>query len=336
MRDFLKGQILENKAKTVLVLKGGQSTEHEVSLRSAEYLVQLLTKKYTVLEVFIDKNGQWFFNRKPCSLRGQVLHTTSGEVPFDVLIPNACHGIPGETGHLQAMAELFSIPYIGPDYESCLMCFNKGMTKLWLKEFNIPVVDSIILTEANDPRGLTFFDRYQAAFVKASNQGSSVGCYPVKKRDDLEQKILEAFQFSDSVLLEELLTPREFEISVYEFEGQLHASHPAEIHPPQGDFYSYKEKYDNESRTGLTLKADLANEQVILIQSLAKKAFKVLGLSGFCRVDFFISGDKILFNEVNTLPGMTSISQFPKMIEENGHSFADFLSYHIEKSAPAS
>lgn len=320
-------------SKNILFLKGGGLEEHEVSLVTAEFLKSQIPESYHIFEVLLDKDQVWKHKDQPCEITfDKKLVQGSDSIDIDLVVP-CFHGYPGETGHIQSFLEMIQLPYIGCSSESSQICFNKVVTKLWLDKLDIPVTPFLILNNIDDKKveRAEFFKSHQDLFVKASNQGSSVGCYPVKSGEDLDSAIKNAFQYSNFVIIEKLVTPRELEISVYDYEGSIRASWPCEINCPD-KFYSYDEKYSQDSDTSTVLKAQLEKSVVEKIQSHAINAFESLNLEHFCRMDFFLVGDQIYLNEINTFPGMTPISMFPKMIEEDGINFKDFINYHIDKS----
>lgn len=320
-------------SKNILFLKGGGKDEHEVSLVTAQYLKSQISSDHKIFEVTLEKDQTWQMQGSPCEINFQKeLIQGPHKFKIDLVIP-CFHGYPGETGHIQAFLEMIQIPYIGCSYEGSLICFNKVLTKLWLEKAGIPITPFLILNNKEDKKveREAFINEHKEVFVKASNQGSSVGCFPVRDKSKLNQAIDEAFQFSDFVLLEKLVSPRELEISVYDYKSEIKASWPCEINCPD-KFYSYEEKYSNESKTSTVLKADISENIAKQIQEYAKAAFNSLNLEQFCRMDFFLVDEQIYLNEINTFPGMTPISMFPKMIINDGISFEEFIAYHIEKS----
>jgi D-alanine-D-alanine ligase len=174
-----------------------------------------------------------------------------------------------------------------------------------------------------------FLTQYGKVFIKASSQGSSVGVYPAASNDELNQAIEKAFKLSPYILIEKAIKGRELEISAYEFKGQLQLSYPGEIVCPD-KFYSYEEKYSNNSVTETHIKAQgLTDKNVQDLKAFAKAAFIGLKLRHLSRIDFFLEGENIYINEINTFPGLTPISMFPKMMEAQGHDFDEFLSETI-------
>jgi len=247
---------------------------------------------------------------------------------IDIAVP-CIHGPPGETGDIQSYFELLKIPYFGPGPEASKLCFNKVSTKLWLDALGIANTPFLFLadkTPATIEKIKQFHQKHGAVFVKASNQGSSIGCYPVAKNQNVMEAIDKAFQFSPYVLVEKSVTARELEISVFNYQGKIHTSYPGEINCPSR-FYSYEEKYNPASKTTTEIKAPgLTEKQVDVMKAMAKNAFQGLKLRHLSRVDFFLTDDnQIYLNEINSFPGMTPISMFPKMMEASGVTFADYL-----------
>lgn len=324
--------------KNVLLLCGGGGSEHEVSLVSVKHIQDCLTKidfvNVTMIEInkagdWVDASGKKYMLDTKKFLRSMD-HSDAG-MKMDVAIP-CIHGYPGETGELPAYFEMIGLPYLGCNSETSKMCFNKITTKLWATALGVPNTPYIFLaadTVESAERVKGFQALYGDIVVKASNQGSSVGCFLVEKGKDPVSTVKEAFKFSPFVLVEKRMKPREIEVSVYEFDGKLQISYPGEIICP-GSFYSYEEKYSKGSQTTTTTKAeDLTSEQVRLITDYSSKLYHGLKLRHLSRVDYFLDEGTIYLNEINTFPGLTPISMFPKMMEANGHLFKDFLSQHI-------
>lgn len=325
----------------VLLLCGGGSAEHEVSLRSADFLEQQLAALpgVAVTRVEMQKDRWLAADGTECSL-GLNRHLLTGDKTFlvDYVVP-CIHGYPGETGDLQSMLELAGLPYLGCGPEASTLCFNKISTKLWLSAVGIPNTPYLFLTEASTnslqqaKQALTNWGR---VFVKAASQGSSVGCYVASTEAELIQAIDDAFGYSEQVLIEKALKPRELEVAVYQYGDELIATHPGEICVPQDRFYSYEEKYSKASHTTTSLEpAGLTESQITTMQQLALKAFRQLNLRHLSRVDFFLTEEgEILLNEINTFPGMTSISMFPQMLAHHGHHFGLFLQQILQRAVP--
>lgn len=324
----------------VLLMCGGDGSEHEVSLTSANFLEEQLAKieNLTVTRVTLHKNGWVTSNGQACFLAGDrsLVINGSAAAKIDYAVP-CIHGFPGETGDIQSYLEMLGIPYLGCPSEGSKLCFNKVSTKLWLSGLGIPNTPYVFLSE-NDPSAHAeahqAMRKWGSVFVKAASQGSSVGCYKVTDLANLSDSINEAFGYSDQVLIEKAVKPRELEVAVYEYKGELIATKPGEILTAAGTFYTYDEKYGAGSGASCAVEAqNLSESQIGTIRELAAKAFKHLKLKDLSRVDFFLTeDDEILLNEINTFPGMTPISMFPKMLAHHGENMVDFLRDRIESA----
>lgn len=322
--------------KNLLLLKGGGSQEHDVSIESAKYLKSLIDPEfYAIHEVEINKDNHWVRcddqHLVELNFKRELTSITDGKKTIiDVCIP-CIHGFPGETGHLQAFFELIQLPFIGCEYEASSLCFNKVSTKLWLEKLSIPTTPFMVINDSSQPtldKIEEFFRQNGAIFVKASNQGSSIGCFPLDSLSELKDTVDKALSLSDFALVEKKLEPRELEVSVYETDAIINVTAPSEILTP-GHFYSYEQKYSKASKSQTLIRATLTPQQELLIKELALKAFKGLNLRHFARIDFFLAEGELLLNEINTFPGMTSISMFPKMIEAHGQSFKEILNKQL-------
>jgi D-alanine-D-alanine ligase len=313
--------------KKVLLICGGGSTEHDVSLVSVKHIKECLSNipDINLTTVEIHKSGEWLDEAG----NNFILEPKK----FDVAIP-CIHGYPGETGDIQSYFEMIGLPYLGCNSETSKMCFNKITTKLWataLGVANTPYFFLSDLSEENLQKAKAFHKLHGDIVIKASNQGSSVGCYLVEKDKEALETIKKAFSFSPFVLIEKRMFPREIEVSVYEFDGKLQISYPGEIVCPS-KFYSFEEKYSHDSQTTTDTRAkNLTSEIVNTITEYSTKLYHGLKLRHLSRIDFFLEGNQVYLNEINTFPGLTPISMFPKMMEANGHSFKAFLSQHINQ-----
>lgn len=308
-------------SKNVLLICGGGGSEHEVSLVSVKHIQDSLGNlpdiNLTTLE--IKKSGDWI------SYSSEIAKT-------DYVIP-CIHGYPGETGDLQSFLEMMGVPYLGCNSETSKMCFNKITTKLWATALGVPNTPYYFLSDLSEKslgEARSFISEHGDVVIKASNQGSSVGCYLVEKGDDFLPSIKTAFSLSPFVLIEKRMYPREIEVSVYEYDGKLQISYPGEIICPS-KFYSFEEKYSQASLTTTETKAqNLSEEMVKTITEYSARLYHGLKLRHLSRIDFFLEGEAIYLNEINTFPGLTPISMFPKMMEASGHSFKTFLTQHID------
>lgn len=315
-------------SKNVLLLKGGGGTEHEVSLISAKYLESQI-KGHTIFSVELTADKKWLLNNEEVFLdfKKQLIKESDKTTISNIDFAIPCfHGYPGETGEIAAFFDLIKLPYMGCNNEASIHCFNKITTKLWMHTIDVPTVPFVYATT---PKVLghvvEFFEKHNDLFIKASNQGSSVGCYQAKTREELDQAILKAFNYSPYVLVEKTVKARELEIAVFEYKGDVFATKPGEIVCPDG-FYDYEEKYSNDSKTETKVEAELDEQIITQMRAYAIKAFKVLGLRHLSRIDFFLTSDgEIYLNEINTFPGHTPISMFPTMMENYGVKYSDYI-----------
>ena len=323
----------------VLLVCGGNGSEHEISLISASYVEEKLKSipefklTYAVLDQgqFKTREGETLiFDDKGNMLQGEsVTHV-------DVVIP-CLHGKPGETGDIQSFFNLHQIPSIGCQAQSSRVCFNKVLTKLCLTAFDIPNTPFVILgnfDEENLNKAFKFFEKEQDVYVKAASQGSSIGCYHVQDLSELKDSIAEAFAYSDSVIIEKTIPHRELEVAAFEIDGKIQISTPGEIIMPSDVFYTYDEKYSKSSGTVTTVEPKGLDPQVIeQIRSYAYKAFVYLKMQDLCRIDFFLSDKgEVILNEANTFPGMTPISMFPKLVEHMGYDMAEFFKQAVMRA----
>lgn len=319
--------------KNVLVIKGGGASEHEISLISSKYIEEKIDRKlFEVFPVEIDKNFKWKYDGLECELNfNKELIFKDSKIKIDAVIP-CLHGFPGETGNIQSYFELIGLSYFGCNPESSLLCFNKLATKLFLESIGIKTTPYIQLQNEEDTESAaTFIKANGTCFLKATNQGSSVGCYQIQSFEDLKKNIKDAFTHSPFVILEKAIDGRELEVSAFEYNNEIIITAPGEIEC-ESDFYSYEEKYSNESKTKTITQATGISEDLLKeINRQATLAFKALKLRHLSRIDFFLSSnDEVFINEINTFPGHTSISMFPLMMEASGVKYSDFLNQHLE------
>ncbi|MCE0558943.1 D-alanine--D-alanine ligase [Motilimonas sp. E26] len=329
----------------VLLLSGGESSEHEVSLRSASFIAQQLSQRPEIQlqQVVISKTGQFLDSQQaPCQLNmDKQLRLSSGEaIAIDFVIP-CIHGYPGETGTIQSYFELIKLPYLGCGPEANNLCFNKISSKMWFDALGVANTPSLFLTELNADtlnQVEQAFDNWGSVFIKAASQGSSVGCYAVNDKSELSDKLSQAFTFSDYVLVEKTIKARELEIAAYEYQGEVIATVPSEIICPDNTFYTYEEKYAADSHSLTQVAAqNLTAEQIAQMQAYAITVFKGMKLRHLSRIDFFFTTEgEILLNEINTFPGMTKTSMFPQMLANHGHQFSDYLWDIIKRAVPYS
>jgi D-alanine-D-alanine ligase len=327
----------------VLLICGGGSKEHEISLRSATYIYEQLQHDPSIRLHYLeigkdgvrrDKEGNY------CELRksGELIKNGSEKIFLNFAIP-CIHGYPGETGDIQSLFDMMELPYLGAGPEASKICFNKVSTKLWLDRLDIPNTpwEFLYSDSAEQIQKATKFFHQQGGklFVKASSQGSSVGCYSVQSEEELAKAIKDSLTLSPYCILEKSLNARELEVAVYEHGGEIIATAPGEILAPSDDFYTYEEKYSDSSSSSTEVKAiNVSADEIKIIKDYAIKAFKQLKLKHLARVDFFLDPELgLLLNEINTFPGHTSISMFPTLMENNGLAYKEFISSIIKDSA---
>jgi len=343
---------VQNPKLIVAVLYGGRSGEHEVSLRSAGSVISHLDRnEFEILPIGIDREGRWHLNSLDhCDASNLVISTPgSQEVVFlsswgsrrgklksistdqpivevDIIFP-VLHGPLYEDGALQGAMELSGIPFVGCGVLASSVGMDKDFTKRIIN--GCPEVEpvpylSIYRRHWDQDPGLfeekVVRDLGLPVFVKPANLGSSVGIHLVKNKENLRSSISDAFRFDDKILVEKGLSIREIELAVLEDSEDsadpIKVSLPGEIRPRDG-FYSYEVKYLDESGAELYAPADLPIEIVERSQRIARNVFELLECSGLARVDLFYeeSSGKIYFNEINTMPGFTSISMYPRLWE---------------------
>lgn len=349
---------MSNKIR-VGILFGGQSAEHEISLLSAKSVVDAMDKnKYDIVLLGINKAGEWFLHEdlnclmhpdnpkliqlktshenvalvskeignSLVSLKGSKL-TQSLDVVFPIL-----HGTHGEDGTIQGLLKLANIPFVGASVLSSAIAMDKDVMKRLFRDAKLPTAKFISLMkhEANEAK----IEDIKALlgmplFIKPANAGSSVGISKVKTDSEFQSKLELAFEYDRKVLIEEYIPGREIECSVLGNEYPI-ASLPGEI-IPQHEFYSYEAKYLDQNGALLEIPAKVTEQQISQIQEYAIKAYKVLCCEGMARVDMFLMQDgQIMLNEINTIPGFTSISMYPKLWEISGLAYSDLIDQLIQ------
>ena len=345
----------EKKRLRVGVLFGGRSGEHEVSLASAASVIRGLDPdKYEALPIGITKEGHWLIGAGaqkmlPEVLRGgqRVMMTadptdaalvrldgSGGGQRVDVVFP-VMHGTFGEDGTIQGLLDLAGLPFVGAGVLGSAIAMDKDVAKRLLQAAKIAVVPWIAVQRADwerEPQEIqeAIEKKFEyPVFVKPATLGSSVGMTKVHSRAELAPALNLAAEFAMKILVERAMVAREIEVSVLGNHDPK-ASVPGEI-VPHREFYDYAAKYLEEG-TQLLIPAELKAAQVEKIQKMAIDAFRVLELSGMARVDFFLekTGGKIFLNEVNTIPGFTSISMYPKLWEASGIPFRELIDKLIE------
>lgn len=337
------------------VIFGGRSGEHEVSLMSAKSVISALDPhKYDIIPLAIDKNGKWLLpNEAVKMLDAAVAPMLATDIPvaeggqfplvpdpgaktayLDVIFP-VLHGPHGEDGTVQGLLELANIAYVGAGVLGSAVSMDKAMMKSVFSQAGLPVLkwETVIRRhwEQNpDPA----IDAIEAkigypCFIKPANLGSSVGISKACSREQLVEAVNLACEFDRRVIVEQgLIKPREIECSVLGNDDPI-VSVPGEI-VPGNEFYDYEAKYLNDS-SQLIIPADVTPEQRRLLEDYSIRAFRAVDCAGMARVDFFITEDQqVVINEINTIPGFTRISMYPKLWEASGISYRELLDRLIE------
>ena len=322
----------------VCVIYGGMSTEHEVSLQSSKNVIDNLDKdKYKIYPIFIDKNGEWIHNDK--KLKDIVEFLSKMDVVFPVL-----HGKYGEDGTIQGMLELLKIPYVGCNVLSSSLCMDKVYAKfmfekaninqakyIYIKDENIYVNEELDETRLENDEIVKLVEEKLKfpVFVKPANSGSSVGVKKANNGPELIVALQNASIYDRKVLIEEEIVGKEIECAVLG-NNYPQASTVGEIIAAD-TFYTYDAKYNNKE-SKIKIPANIDEAKIDEIRKIAVKAFKALDCIGLARVDFFVQKDtdKVYLNEINTMPGFTEISMYPKLWEYSGLSYKELLNKLIE------
>ena len=300
---------------------GGRSGEHEVSLRSAEAVMAALDReRFEVLPFLISKEGVW----QPHPIVPQPGANPGIDVVFPVL-----HGTFGEDGTVQGLMELAGLPYVGAGVLGSAVSMDKELTKRVCRERGIPVVEYVSLrADGLDPKRV-LDELPLPVFVKPANLGSSVGISKARTEEELAAALELAARYDRKILVERAVTGRELECAVLGNDDPK-ASLPCEVHPSR-EFYDYDDKYLLDAAE-FDMPAKLTPEETTEVQRLAVTAFRATGCEGMARVDFLseTATGRIYINEVNTIPGFTSISMYPKMWQHSGISFPSLVERLIE------
>lgn len=339
------------------ILFGGKSAEHEVSLQSAKNVVDAIDKdKYEVALIGIDKTGRWLLPNKSQFLlnandpkliklnkaneenvalvphsRGELtnLSNQDSNSSIDVVFP-ILHGPFGEDGTVQGLLKLAGVPFVGASVLGSAIGMDKDVMKRLLRDANIPIADFIAIKQEDKIDFKEISKKLKLPFfVKPANLGSSVGINKVKNKKDFQEAVKEAFQYDTKIVIEEFIPGRELECSVLGNQMPI-ASAVGEV-IPHHEFYSYEAKYIDENGAALEIPAKINSKTAKSVQELAVKTFKTLSCEGLGRVDFFLkkNGD-IIVNEINTIPGFTKISMYPRLWGASGISYTELINRLVE------
>ncbi len=339
----------------VAILFGGKSGEHAVScLSAASVLENIHAEKYTLVKIGISKTGEWFKTEASAEeirsgrwedlpKQKAILSPDTRDhgfwiledekatlLPVDVIFP-VMHGDFCEDGCVQGLCELSGIPYVGCGVCASAVGMDKDIAKAMFSAAGIPVAEGIVVEKGKEQDAMRRVGATLSypIFVKPANAGSSLGACKVTKESELAAALEEAFRFDTKVLVEEYIDAREIECAVLG-NADAKASVLGEI-VPEAEFYDYDAKYiDGTSK--LLIPAPLSVEETNTIREYAVRAFQAIGGEGFSRVDFFMDkkSGKIVINEINTIPGFTEISMYPKLWQASGISYGDLIDTLIE------
>lgn len=345
--------------KKIGVIFGGKSTEHDVSIVSGTSVIVNLDKnKYEIYPIYISKEGEFYkYTKDIKDIKILKVGDKVEEIEpidniesylkkMDVIFP-ILHGRNGEDGTIQGLLEILNIPYVGCGVLSSSVCMDKAYTKIILNAANIEQAKYIYIKKYNDKfiyiddnfnknemNSFELIDKVKEllkfpVFIKASNSGSSVGVNKCIDEKKFIKLLNDSFKYDDKVLIEEEIKGREVECAILG-NDELITSTVGEV-LASGEFYSYDSKYKNK-KSLTVIPTDLNNNIIKTIQDLAKKAYFACDCSGLARIDFFIekNTNRIILNEINTLPGFTEISMYPKLIEETGINYKELLDKLID------
>ncbi len=330
------------KKINVLILFGGKSTEHEVSLQSAKNVFNAVDKKkYNPILVKINRDGRWLFTDNFSNKEGNkedyvvltpqengTIYSFSekkNKIKIDVVFP-VLHGVFGEDGTIQGLLKLSNVPFVGASVTGSAIGMDKEVMKYLLRDAGLKIGKFIVIKKGEN---ILSFDRLEKKlgspfFIKPANSGSSVGISKVFTEKEYMKGVKEAFQYDKKILIEEYIEGREIECSVLGNENPQ-ASVLGEIKPKK-DFYSYEAKYLDSDGAELEAPAKISKKKTKEIQDLATKVFQVLHCEGMGRVDFFLKKNgEVIINEINTIPGFTKISMYPKLWELSGISYKKLI-----------
>jgi D-alanine-D-alanine ligase len=335
------------------VLFGGRSVEHEVSVVSAQGVMSAIDPdRFKAVPIGVTRQGTWLTTAQTeqalVRIRSEQMRSLDEPLGDGILYRTAAlgalrrldivfpliHGVNGEDGTLQGFLELVGIPYVGAGVAASALGMDKGLQKTFFRHHNFPVVNDVEIRTSDWSRDhQAVMKAVEAtigypAFVKPANGGSSVGTSMAGSREDLEPAIAEAFRYDRKVLVEEAMDAREVEVAVLG-NDEPEASPVGEI-TYNAEFYDYTAKYDDPT-TGLHIPADIPEETSDRLRQTAIDAYRVIDCAGLARVDFFLMPDgRHYINEVNTIPGFTPMSMYPKLWEHAGLSYRDLITRLIE------
>jgi len=318
--------------RTVAIVAGGDSSEYEISVKSATEVAKLLSPKYSTYIIMI-RGTNWFWEDRKgryhnIDKNDFTLRTDEQRISFDAVFI-AIHGTPGENGLLQGYFDMMKIPYSSCSAFCSAITFNKQACKLYLKEYGIPMANNVILRKENKPDLSSIISKTGLpCFVKPNDSGSSFGVTKVKTKEELPAAIETALKESEEVMIEAFMDGREVACGVVKVKGKAIVLPVTEI-ISKNEFFDYEAKYTPGKSDEIT-PADLPANTTNQIQDLSSNIYDLLGCKGIVRVDFIIVGEKPFFLEINSIPGMTEESLIPKQAQAAGIDLAELYSMVIE------
>ncbi len=350
----------------IFIICGGQSAEHEVSLLSAQTILQHIDKNaFIPIVVAIDKQGYWwhiqeepFFIQEPTAHKGElkkinmhhacpigmirskkgasIINLQTHQILYEATIAfNIIHGTNGEDGNLQGFLEIMNIAYVGPTTLGSAIGMDKDITKKLLQQAGIPITPYICIHHIHHS-SIQFNDaintlKTNTLFIKPANSGSSVGISKVTTEDSFKKALNLAFQYDKKVLIEKNIQAREIECGVIGNSPHIEASPLGELIAPSNTFYTFDEKYAKQSKTKEIIPTNLPLSLSNDIRNTAIRAYELLECSGLTRIDFFVESDNsFMINEINTLPGFTVNSIFPRLMQELGYNLPSLITKLIQ------
>lgn len=321
---------------------GGKSTEHEISLLSTQSILNHINRDhYQIHLIKINRDGFWSMIAEdelasthmgsPVTLllnegKTWLVNTDTGQrlSPIDVVFP-VLHGMNGEDGTIQGLLSLLNVPYVGCGVLASAACMDKDVTKRLLEKEGMATAPYCCAYHDHVPTYASLTAELgETLFIKPANLGSSVGVFKVKNEKEYREKIKAAFLYDHKLLIEKAIIGKEVECSVLGNQ-EVKTAVPGEI-VTATDFYDFASKYVDKEASKTLIPADISSQQLEEVKNMASKAYRILGCEGLARVDFFVcpSGD-VLINEINTMPGFTSISMYPAMWEASGLSYPELI-----------
>ncbi len=318
--------------KTIAIVAGGDSSEFEISVKSAMEVSKLLSSRYLVYIIVIRGTNWYWEDRKGRYLNVDkndfTLKTDEERVRFDAVFI-AIHGTPGENGLLQGYFDMMGIPYTSCNAFCSALTFNKQACKLYLKEYGIQMADAMLVRNDSSPDLDSIIDQIGLpCFIKPNDSGSSFGVSKVKKMEEVSDAMKLAFSESNEVLIESFIDGREVACGIVKTKGKSIILPVTEI-ISKNEFFDYEAKYTpgmSEEVTPANMASNITDE----IQSLSSKIYDILGCKGIVRVDFIVVGEKPYFIEINTVPGMTEESIIPKQAAAGGIALEHLYTMVIE------